>query len=51
MPFEIRKKGDKYRLYNLEKRRYAKATFNSRESAKRQASNWMRRERYRSKKT
>ena len=45
MPFEIRKVKDKYRLYNLEKRRYAKATFNTRESAKRQANNWMRRER------
>jgi len=33
MPFEIRKSGDKYRLYNLEKKIYTKRDFKSRQSA------------------
>ena len=33
MPFEVIKKGDKYRLYNLHKKKFAKPSFNSRETA------------------
>ena len=44
MPFEIRKQGNKYRLYNLDKKKYAKTSFNSKQSAKKQANNWMRRD-------
>ena len=33
MPFEIRKEGDKYKLYNLHKKIYVKKTFNSKETA------------------
>ena len=33
MPWRIDKVGDKYKLYNLDKKRYVNKTFNSRESA------------------
>ena len=33
MPFEIRKVGDKFRLYNLHKKKFAKPSFNSKETA------------------
>ena len=33
MPFEIRKVGDKFRLYNLHKKKFAKPSFNSRAAA------------------
>tara|TARA_R110000824_G_scaffold18954_7_gene74270 strand:+ start:42 stop:242 length:201 start_codon:yes stop_codon:yes gene_type:complete len=42
MPFQIKKVGDKYKVYNLEKKRYAKATFKTRQSASNQAKNWER---------
>ena len=42
MPFKVVVKGDKFKLYNLDKKRYAKPTYNSRQSAKNAASNFMR---------
>jgi len=33
MPFKVVKVGTKYKLYNLDKKQYAKKTFNSREAA------------------
>jgi len=33
MPFVVRKQGNKYRLYNLEKKIYTKRDFNTRRSA------------------
>ena len=42
MPFEIRKVKDGYKVYNLEKKRYAKATFKTKQSATNQAKNWER---------
>ncbi len=33
MPFKIVKQGDKYRLYNLEKKTFTKRDFNTRRSA------------------
>lgn len=42
MPFQIKKVGDKWKVYNLEKKRYAKATFNTKQTATRQAKNWER---------
>jgi hypothetical protein len=33
MPFKVVKKGDKFKLYNLDKKRYAKRSFNTRQSA------------------
>jgi len=44
MPFEIRKdiKSNKWKVYNLEKKRYAKTSFNSKQTAKNQVKNWER---------
>ena len=43
MPFLIKKQPDgKYKLYNIHKKVYAKASFRSKESAVRQGLNWMR---------
>jgi hypothetical protein len=42
MPFKVVAKGDKFKLYNLDKKRYAKPTYNTRQSAKNAASNFMR---------
>ena len=42
MPFEIRKVKDGYKVYNLEKKRYTKTKFKTRQSAKNQAKNWER---------
>ncbi len=33
MPFKVVKVNDKYKLFNLDKKQYAKKTFNSREAA------------------
>lgn len=33
MPFVVRKQGNKYRLYNLQKKIYTKRDFNTRKSA------------------
>ena len=41
MPFEIRKQGNKYRLYNLEKKSFAKRDFNTRQSATNMKNVWM----------
>jgi|TARA_R110002110_G_scaffold70616_2_gene189197 hypothetical protein len=42
MPFAIYKVGKVYKVYNLEKKKYAKSSFKTRQSAKNQASNWER---------
>ena len=42
MPYEIKKVGEKYRLWNISKKQYAKPTYNTRQSAKNAASNFMR---------
>ena len=44
MPFKIKKylRSNKWRIYNLEKKTYAKASFNSKQSAINQAKNWER---------
>ena len=36
MPYQIKKVGNKYKLYNLHKKQYVKVSFNTRESAIRQ---------------
>tara|TARA_R110000824_G_scaffold373331_3_gene563743 strand:- start:1096 stop:1284 length:189 start_codon:yes stop_codon:yes gene_type:complete len=41
MPFKVVKKGNKYRLWKIKERKYAKASFNSKASAVSQAKNWM----------
>ena len=33
MPFKVVKVNDKYKLFNLDKKQYAKKTFNTREAA------------------
>ena len=33
MPFEVRKQGNRFAVYNLEKKRFAKMTFDTREKA------------------
>ena len=33
MPYEIRQVGNKWRLYNLHKKKYAKKSFNSKQAA------------------
>ena len=42
MPFRIDKVKNGYKLYNLEKKRYAKATFKTKLAATNQKNNWMR---------
>lgn len=42
MPYQIKKVGNKYKLYNLHKKQYVKVSFNTRESAIRQGKNFMR---------
>jgi len=41
MPFRIDKVGDKYKLYNLDKKSYAKKSFNSRKAANNMKKNYM----------
>ena len=41
MPFKVVVKGDKFKLYNLDKKRYAKPTYNSRQAAKNAARAFM----------
>jgi len=41
MPFRIDKKSTGYKLYNLEKKRYAKATFKTRAAAQKAKINYM----------
>lgn len=42
MPYQIKKVGKYYKLYNLKKKEFAKAQFKSKESAISQGKNWMR---------
>ena len=42
MPFRIDKTPEGFKLYNLHKKEYAKATFKTKQSAARQGVNWMR---------
>ena len=42
MPFKAVKVGEKYRLYNLAKKKYAKPFFNSKKTANSAAKNYMR---------
>ena len=42
MPFKVVKQGDKYKLYNLEKKTYSKKEFNTRKSATNMKSVYMR---------
>ena len=42
MPYQVKKVGNKYKLYNLHKKQYVKVSFNTRESAIRQGKNFMR---------
>ena len=44
MPFKIKKdlQSGKWKVYNLEKKTYAKASFNSKQTAINQAKNWER---------
>ena len=43
MPFQIKKQPDgRFKLYNLHKKEYAKATFKTKEAAAKQGINWMR---------
>ena len=43
MPYKVRKMPNgKWRLWNIEKKQYAKAHFNSKEAALKQSKNWMR---------
>ena len=41
MPYRIDKVKTGYKLYNLDKKSYAKTTFKTRESAQNQSKNWM----------
>tara|TARA_R100001463_G_scaffold134569_1_gene196870 strand:+ start:2090 stop:2233 length:144 start_codon:yes stop_codon:yes gene_type:complete len=41
MPFKVVKDGDKYKLYNLEKKRYVKKEFKSKSSALSASRNYM----------
>lgn len=42
MPYQIKKVGEKYKLYNLSKKQFVNKTFNSKESAIRAGKNYMR---------
>ena len=42
MPYEIIRSGKKFRLYNLTKKEFVNATFNSRETAINAGKNYMR---------
>jgi hypothetical protein len=42
MPYEVKKVGEKYRLWNISKKQYAKPTYKTRQSAKNAAANFMR---------
>ena len=42
MPYRIKKVKTGYKLWNIPKKRFAKALFKTRKAAKRQADNWMR---------
>lgn len=41
MPFEVRKRGDKWGVYNLAKKHYAKKEFNTKKSAENMIKVWM----------
>jgi len=41
MPYQIKKVGDKYKLYNLKKKEFVNKTFNSKESAIKAGMNYM----------
>ena len=40
MPFEVRKKGDHYGVYNLAKRQFAKRVFTTRKAAENMIKAW-----------
>ena len=42
MPFSVRKVGTKWKVYNLDKRAFTKASFKTKETAQSQARNWIR---------
>lgn len=42
MPFEVRKKGDKYKLWKIKEKVFAKPTYNTREAAINAGKNFMR---------
>jgi len=42
MPYLVKKQGDKYRLWNLSKKEYAKPSYNTREAAINAGRNFMR---------
>ena len=42
MPYQIKKEGDKYKLYNLKKKEFVNKLFNSKESAIKSGFNFMR---------
>ncbi len=42
MPFTVKKVGNKWKLYNEDKKAFAKASFNAKQAAINQAKNWMR---------
>ena len=42
MPYEIKKVGDKFRLYNLHKKEFVKKSFNSKSTAQSAGMNYMR---------
>jgi hypothetical protein len=50
MPYEIKKVGEKYRLWNISKKQYAKPTYKTRQSAKNSANNFMKYEKRKKKK-
>tara|TARA_Y100000310_G_scaffold236672_1_gene239893 strand:+ start:468 stop:611 length:144 start_codon:yes stop_codon:yes gene_type:complete len=41
MPFEVRKQGDKWAVYNLEKKRYAKMVFDTKQKALNMIKVWL----------
>lgn len=42
MPFRIDKVGNVYKIYNLEKKKYSKVNFKTKQSATNQKNNWLR---------
>ncbi len=42
MPFQVKKIGDKYKLWKIKEKTFVKTTFNTREAALNQGKNYMR---------
>ena len=42
MPFQVKKEGDKWRLFNIQKKEYTKTKFKSKETAISAGKNYMR---------